>query len=51
MLFQLYNASGIFQDYINKIFIEKPNLFVIIYMNNILIYIKDFGQSYIKAIC
>ena len=30
-----------FQGYINKILVKKLNIFVIIYLDNILIYIKD----------
>ena len=39
-----------FQGYINKILAKKFDIFVIIYLNNIFIYIKDLGQSHIKAI-
>lgn len=39
--FGLINASAIFQGYINKILAEKLNVFMIIYLNDILIYIKS----------
>ena len=39
-----------FQDYINKILAEKLNIFVIVYLDNILIYIEDQGQGHIKAV-
>ncbi len=47
MSFSFSNASASFQGYINKIFIEKLNIFVIKYLDNILIYIKDLSQQYI----
>ena len=39
----LSNAPASFQDYINKILAKKLDIFVIIYLNDILIYIKDLG--------
>ena len=41
ILFGLYNASTNFQDYINKILAKKLNIFVIVYLNHIFIYIKN----------
>ena len=41
MLFGLSNAPTSFQGYINKISTEKLNVFVIVYLNDILIYTKD----------
>ena len=41
MSFSLFNAPASFQDYINKIPAEKLNIFVIVYLHNILIYTKD----------
>ena len=41
MLFGLSNNLTIFQKLINKILVEKLDIFVIIYLNDILIYIKD----------
>ena len=41
MLFELTNALATFQSYINKILAEKLHIFVIIYLNNILIYTKS----------
>lgn len=40
MLYEHFNSLTIFQDYVNKIFAKKLNFFTIIYLNNILIYIK-----------
>ena len=51
MFFDLFNASIIFQKYINKILAKKLDIFVIIYLDNILIYIKNSKQPHIKIIC
>ena len=37
MFFGLSNAPASFQDYINKILAKKLNIFVIVYLNDILI--------------
>ena len=50
MLFGLSNTPANFQAYINKILIEKLDVFVIVYLDNILIYTKNPGQSYVKAV-
>ena len=47
ILFGLFNAPAIFQGYINKILAEKLNIFVVIYLNDILIYTKDPKQSHV----
>ena len=41
MSFGLFNALISFQDYGNKILAEKLNIFIIVYLDNILIYIED----------
>ena len=41
MSFRLFNAPVSFQGYINKILAQKLNIFDIVYLNDILIYIKD----------
>ncbi len=41
MLFGLSNALPRFQSYINNIFTEKLNIFIIVYLDNILIYNED----------
>ena len=41
ILFKLTNASVIFQTYINNVLREYLNMFVIIYLDNILIYLKN----------
>ena len=50
MFFDLSNAPTTSQGYVNKILAEKLDIFVDIYLDNILIYIKDLGQSYIETI-
>ena len=50
MPFGLSNALANFQDYINKIFAEKLDIFVVVYLDDILIYIKDAEQLHIKAV-
>ena len=51
MPFGLSNAPASFQGYINKILAEKLDIFVIVYIDNILIYTKDPGQSHVDAVC
>lgn len=51
MLFGLFNASTSFQEYINKILAEKSHNFVVLYLNDILIYSKDPGKQHKKAVC
>ena len=43
MPFGLSNTLVIFQGYVNKILAKKLDIFVIIYLDGILIYIKDPG--------
>ena len=50
MPFGLSNAPTSFQGYINKILVENLNIFVIVYLDNILIYTKDLGQSHIVVV-
>ena len=51
MPFSLYNTPATFQGYVNKILAEKLDVFVIIYLDNILIYTEDPGQPHIEAVC
>ena len=51
MPFDLLNGPANFQRYINKILIEKLKVFIIVYLDNILIYIENRSQSHINAIC
>ena len=50
MLFGLSNASISFQDYVNKILAKKLNIFIVVYLDNILIYTKDSDQPYVEAV-
>ena len=50
MLFGLSNVPPNFQGYINKILAKKLNIFVVVYLNDIFIYIKNSGQAYVDAI-
>ena len=45
----LSNGPASFQDYINKILIGKLDIFVIVYLDHILVYNEDFDQSHIDA--
>ena len=45
MPFGLSNASASFQGYINKILAKRLNIFVIVYLNDIVIYTKDPAQA------
>ena len=49
MPFGLTNAPASFQEYINKIFAEKLDIFVMVYLNDILIYTND-NESHIAVI-
>ena len=50
MLFGLTNAPRSFQGYVNKILIEKLDIFVIVYLEDILIYTKDPRKTYFEAV-
>ena len=50
MPFGLSNASAIFQRYVNKILAEKLDIFVIVYLDDILIYTEDPGQPHVEAV-
>ena len=47
MPFGLTNILVTFQGYINKILVEKLNVFVIIYLNNIFIYTKSKSKEHV----
>ena len=51
MLFGLSNVPAIFQGYVNKILADKLDIFVIVYLDDILIYTKDLGQPHVEAMC
>ena len=50
MPFGLSNAPATFQGYVNKILAEKLDIFVIVYLDDILIYTKDPGQPHVEAV-
>ena len=50
MLFGLTNALASFQEYINKIFANKLDIFVIVYLDDILIYTDDDGDGHVSAV-
>ena len=50
MPFGLTNAPGSFQGYMNKILAEKLNIFVIVYLDIIVIYIKDSEKAHVEAV-
>ena len=41
----LTNTPAIFQDYINKFLVEKLDIFIIVYLDDILIYTKNEKKS------
>ena len=50
MFFGLTNAPASFQGYINKILAEKFDIFVIVYLDDILIYTEDNRNSHVAAV-
>ena len=52
MLFELTNASAIFQTYINQALAELLNVFCIVYLDNILIFSQNENehQKHVKQI-
>lgn len=50
MPFDFSNAPISFESYINKIFPKNHDIFVVVYWDNILIYIKVSSQSYIETV-
>ena len=48
--FGLSNAPATFQGYVNKILAEKLDIFVVVYLDNILIYTENPGQPHVEAI-
>ena len=50
MLFGLSNTLATFQGYVNKILAKKLDVFIIIYLDDILIYIKNIDQSHVEAV-
>ena len=50
MPFGLTNAPGSFQGYVNKILAEKLDIFVIVYLDDILIYTKDPEKAHVEIV-
>ena len=50
MPFGFSNAPASFQGYIKKILAEKLDIFVIVYLDDILIYTEDPGQPHVDAV-
>ena len=50
MLFRLSNTPKNFQDYINKILVEKLNIFVMVYLDDIFTFTEDPSQGHIKVV-
>ena len=50
MLFGLSNAMASFQGYFNKILAKKLDIFIIVYLDNIFIYIEDPSQGHMDAV-
>ena len=50
MFFDLLNILANFQGYINKIPIKKLDVFVIIYLDDILIYTENENQGYVNTV-
>ena len=50
MPFGLFNAQACFQDYINKILAKKLEVFIIFYLDDILIYIEDKSQNHVNNV-
>ena len=44
------NAPATIQKYVNKILVKKLDIFVIIYLDDILIYTKNPGQPHVEAV-
>lgn len=50
ILFELINAPATFQSYINKILVKKLDVVMIVYLDDIFIYIKSEGKEHPEAI-
>ena len=50
MPFDLTNVPASFQGYINKIFVKKLDIFIIVYLDNILIYTDDNGDGHVTVV-
>lgn len=48
--FGLTNVLATFQNYINKILAEKLDVFIIVYLDDIFIYIKNKREKHIETV-
>lgn len=51
MPFGLLNVPASFQGYINKIFSKILDVFMIVYLDNIIMYTDKPGQAHIDIMC
>lgn len=49
MFFRMPNALASFEGFINKIFAKKLDIFVIFYLDNIVIYTQNQGKSCVNS--
>ena len=50
MPYGLINVLASIQGYINKIYVEKLDIFVIVYLDDIIIYINNHKDGHVAAI-
>ena len=50
MPFGLSNTPPSFQSFISKILAKKLDIFVIVYLDDIFIYIEDPGQAHVNVV-
>ena len=50
MSFRFSHILVSFWGYINKILVKKLNIFVIIYLDNIILYTKDLNKDYVYIV-
>ncbi len=50
MLFEFTNTPVTFQRYINNILVEKFNVSIIMYLDNIFIYTENKRKNHIKVV-
>ena len=51
MPYGFFNTPAIFQGYVNKILAKKSDIFVIVYLDDILIYTEDLRQPHVEVVC
>ena len=48
--FGLTNAPDSFQGYVNKILVKKLDSLIIVYLDNIFVYMENPGQGHVKIV-